>query len=461
MMTIYTSCSMAKQDIPLEILVKQRLEDDIWWLEYVGPFTLFRVPANIREGNKSLYEPRMVSIGPYYYHLRMNRLRTMEDQKWRLLRSFLFRNSELCVETCIKAMRSIEKNVRQSYSEYIALGEDEFIQMLLLDGCFILEIFFKWLSEDPDILFQGGWGPTTIFSDLLLFENQIPFVVIERLYDIVMTGETKNNRDAFLSLLARFLMDEEPSSLTFPMKLSENVHHLLDLYHQFLIVPSLCEVETKHDPTALLLWKQKLIRWITPSPDKQGTKRPPRQIPCTTNLHEAGVKFRKNQSPKNLFDVKFCRGGILEIPPLQIDSNKKALLTNLVALEKHKTWGNQTVTSYVALMNSLINTKEDVAVLQHAGVIHNLLSSQQEAAVFFNQLGDGTSFDSMNHHFAKLFRNVQLYYDSNWNRSWARLINDYFHSPWAVISVIAAVILLGLSALQTFYTVYPYYVRPK
>ncbi|KAJ4749000.1 hypothetical protein LUZ62_083405 [Rhynchospora pubera] len=445
-------------EIPLEVLIKQRLEEDTWWIEYVGPFTIFRVPANIREANRSLYEPRMVSIGPYYHHLRKDRLRAMEDQKWRLLRSFLCRNSEHRVEAYVKAVRSLEKDARQSYSEFISLGQDEFVQMLLLDGCFILELFFKWLNEDPDILFKEGWGPTTIFSDLLLFENQIPFFIIEKLYDIVVAGEVGSSRDAFLSLLAKFLMDEEPShpsSVTWP----ERIHHLLDLHHRFLIVPSLCREEKHHDPTALPLWKQRLIHWITPRPDQRGVKRPPRQIPCATELYEAGVKFRKKQSPKNLFDVKFSQG-TLEIPPLQIDSNKKALLTNLVALERHKTWGDQTVTSYVALMDSLINTKEDVALLQHAGVIHNMLSSHQEAAVFFNRLGDGTSFDTMNHHFAKLFRNVQLYYDSNWNRSWARLIHDYFNSPWAVISVIAGMILLGLSALQTFYTVYPYY-RPR
>jgi Plant protein of unknown function len=447
---------MEKVDIPLEVLVKQRLEEDTWWIEYVGPFTIFRVPANIREANKSLYQPRMVSIGPYYYYLRKDRLRAMEDQKWRLLRSFLCRNSELRVETCIKAVRSIEKSVRQSYSEYIALGQDEFVQMLLLDGCFVLELFFKWLNEDPDVLFKEGWGPTTILSDLLLFENQIPFSVIEKLYDMVLTGEAENNRDTFLSLLAKFLMDEEPSH-TSPVSWPEKIHHLLDLYHQFLVEPGLSQEETKHDPAVLPLWKQRLVHWITPRPDQRGAKRPLRQIPCAIELHEAGVKFRKKQSPKNSFDVKFGRG-ILEIPPLQIDSNKKALLTNLVALEKHKTWGDQTVTSYVALMDSLINTKEDVALLQHAGVIHNMLSSHQEAAVFFNRLGDGTSFDSMNHHYAKLFRHVQLYYDSNWNKSWARLIHDYFNSPWAIISVIAAIILLALSALQTFYTVYPYYV---
>ncbi|KAF3342036.1 hypothetical protein FCM35_KLT00674 [Carex littledalei] len=242
--------------------------------------------------------------------------------------------------------------------------------------------------------------------------------------------------------------------MAWPMK----IDHLLDLYHEFLILCGLHQEETEHDPTALPPWKQQLIQWITPRAYQQDATRPPRQIPCATDLQEAGVKFRKKQLPKNPFDVQFSRGGILEIPLLQINTNKKALLTNLVELEKHMTGDNQTVTSYVALMDSLINTKEDVALLQQAGVIHNMLSTHQEAAIFFNQLGDSRSlYDTNNNKFGELFIRVQQYYDSNWNRSWACLIHDYFNSPWAVMSVIAAVILLSLSTLQSFYTVYSYY----
>lgn len=46
-------------------------------------FTIFRVPAYIRESNRSAYEPRMVSIGPYYHDAAA--LRLMEDHKWRFL----------------------------------------------------------------------------------------------------------------------------------------------------------------------------------------------------------------------------------------------------------------------------------------------------------------------------------------------------------------------------------------
>ncbi|KAJ1692736.1 hypothetical protein LUZ63_009434 [Rhynchospora breviuscula] len=433
--------------------------------EHMESSIISRLPENISQAD--LYKPRMVSIGPYYHSDNYN------SHKWRFLESFLSRSSESLVNY-IEEVVSLKRDARKCYSANFSLDQFEFVEMLLLDGCFILELFFKWLNEDPDVLFTESWGLRMILSDLLLIENQIPFFVIERLFHKVMAGEAKNRRNAFLNLLARFLMnDQEPSHTSLEIW-PEKIYHLLHLYHYFLIVPNLSQEGKKegekYEQTTSPLWKQRLTEWSldptaqrptqwSPTADQWGAKRPPRQIPGAVELYEAGVKFKRNSSFKNLFDVKFGRG-ILEIPPLQIDSIKKIILANLVALERDKSWGDHTVTSYAALMDSLINTKEDVTLLQHAGVIHNKLSSHQEAAVFFNQLGDYFSIDNVNPYFVELFKNVQLYYDSSWNQSRARLMHDYFSSPWAIISVIAGVILLSLTIVQTFFTVYPYY-RPS
>ncbi|KAJ1704664.1 hypothetical protein LUZ63_004443 [Rhynchospora breviuscula] len=444
-----------EREASLEITLKQRLQEDLCWMDYIsGSFTIFRIPTNVRESNKDLYEPRMVSIGPYYNDHRRKRLKSIEDQKWRLFRSFLGRNTAADVESYVRSVKSLEDRARQCYSECVDLRSDEFVQMLLFDGCFILELFYKWLCDNPDSLFKEGWGPSTIISDLLLFENQIPFFVIEKLHNIVQ-GETSYNRDVFLSRLAGFLTDEQPSQPPRKMAWPETINHLLDLYHYF-IVPTRHLQNSHTTPDSPGLWKRRLMHWITPRTNQMHVTRPPRQVPCATDLYETAIKFTKKRSPEDLFDVTFERG-VLQIPPLKIDSNQKTLFTNLIALEKHKADGRQIVTSYVALMDSLINTKEDVALLQRFGVIHNMLSSHQEAAIFFNNLGDGASFDYGNHYFADLFTIIQQHHDSNWNRSWARLLHDYFNSPWAVISVVAAMILLGLSTLQTIFTVYPYF----
>ncbi|KAG2589437.1 UPF0481 protein At3g47200-like [Panicum virgatum] len=101
------------------------------------PFTIFRIPAYIRERNRTAYEPRMVSIGPYYHGAAT--LRSMEDHKWRFLNHLLSRNPKVSSSVLIQEMRSLEATARACYSERpAALDSDDFVRMLLLDGSFIL-----------------------------------------------------------------------------------------------------------------------------------------------------------------------------------------------------------------------------------------------------------------------------------------------------------------------------------
>ncbi|KAJ3708938.1 hypothetical protein LUZ61_012643 [Rhynchospora tenuis] len=121
--------------------------------------TIFPIPANVRESSKGLYEPRMVSIGPYYYNNRRNRLKSIEDQKLRLFRNFIGRNTEVDVESYVRAVMSLEKQARQCYSEYFDLESDEFVKILLFDGRFILELFYKWLCDNPSVQWVGVRQP--------------------------------------------------------------------------------------------------------------------------------------------------------------------------------------------------------------------------------------------------------------------------------------------------------------
>jgi hypothetical protein len=56
-------------------------------------------------------------------------------------------------------------------------------------------------------------------------------------------------------------------------------------------------------------------------------------------------------------------------------------------------------------------------------------------------------------------RQVNGYFRQPWNMWRANLIHTYFRSPWAFLSLAAAVFLLVMTIMQTVYTVMPYY-RP-
>ncbi|KAL0294317.1 UNVERIFIED_CONTAM: hypothetical protein Sangu_2518500 [Sesamum angustifolium] len=58
------------------------------------------------------------------------------------------------------------------------------------------------------------------------------------------------------------------------------------------------------------------------------------------------------------------------------------------------------------------------------------------------------------------FADVNKHYRRRTKKWVAKLWRDYFNSPWSILKFLAAVALLALAFLQTFYTVYSYY-NPK
>jgi hypothetical protein len=120
---------------------------------------IFRVHTQLRNVNEKAYEPQLLAIGPY--HRGKGGLRQMEEHKLGYLQQLLQRRNESSVERYIKAMRELEGRARRCYAEPISLTTDEFVEMMLLDGCFIIELFRKWakeeLRDECDPIFRLDW----------------------------------------------------------------------------------------------------------------------------------------------------------------------------------------------------------------------------------------------------------------------------------------------------------------
>nr|AGT16060.1 Protein of unknown function DUF247 [Saccharum hybrid cultivar R570] len=389
------------------------------------PFTIFRVPAYVRESNPTVYEPRMVSIGPYYHG--DVALRAMEDHKWRYLHDLLSRNTAVSSSLLIKEMRSMESRARACYSERPALESDEFVRMLLLDASFILEFFFKWHTKCPDKLCDVGWGRTLITTDLLLLENQIPFFVVEKLYDVIVAGAQGGSRENLFNLFLEYMMN--PKDLIALPSVTCDVHHLLHLHYESAVPKR------------------------PPEPSKV------RVTPRATEMSAAGVTFirRRRSKARDMYDVAFDGGrGVMEIPAMVIDDMKRPLLINLIAFEQSQ--GREeagVVTSYVSLMGMLVRTSQDVELLRRCGILENLLADDDEAARFFSHLGDGGVMNYERQVFSGLYQDVQRYCGSWWHRNRASLRRDYFGSPWSAISFVVAGLLIALTTTQTYFTVFP------
>ncbi|KAJ3709177.1 hypothetical protein LUZ61_012882 [Rhynchospora tenuis] len=413
------------------------------------PVTIYRVPASFREKRKTLYEPRMVSIGPYYRG--REELRAMEEHKWWCLRDFMSRKPEIGLDIYLQEIRKLESQARQCYSESVNLGTDEFVLMLLLDGCFILEYFLKHEDKETDVLCDVGWGGPTIISDLFLLENQIPFFIIHKLASFLSDLKDCNSCEDGCDMVHNLSALLPYQEMLMPPEVScDNIHHLLHLYYICLIPKP--HTEHSHHPAM-----KRSLSWLwmrVPQQSRQGKVSQSSSviIPCAAELHDSGVKFKRNSSP-HLFDITFNKG-VMEMPLLVVDNTIRAIFTNIVAFEQSQISKSRIFTSYVVLWNMLVDTARDVSLLEHCGILELVQHNEEQAADFFNELADCWTMDYDDHYYANLFLHLQKYCSSTWNRSRARLMQDYFNNPWSSISVVAAVILLILTVIQTYYTVY-------
>lgn len=477
------------RDDPLASSIQRKLDKVSYQLPTAKrQITIFRLPSYIRERNKNFYEPRIVSIGPY--HRRRADLKCMEGQKKQYLQQMLSENPDVTLDDYLGVLRKLEPEARRCYYENIEMDSDEFLEMLLFDACFIIQLAVNWSFPDYDIVQNVSWNVPLIKTDLLMLENQIPFFVLRCVFDLYSTrdedtstlispssdvsmsggtefdkaslGEDSEPEKASLfDVLVTFLQHNEEFSVP------EGDHyydHLLDFYYQ-------CYMRTQGFPTKPRK-KFRLFEILRPkkafplvSSIKRLTmrrrlhmiaqQRKPRMIPCATELQEAGITFKKAEI-KSIFSVQFSHG-VLRIPYMSVEEATRPQIMNLIAFEQCSGQEDKPLTSYAVFMDCIVNTQRDMLILQQKGIIENKLANEKAAAEFFNQLRYCCYPDYEKHHLAELFQNVKTFCDSSWQKNRAKLYRDYFSNPWSIISFIAAIVLLLLTFVQTLFTVMSYY----
>ncbi|XP_066326689.1 UPF0481 protein At3g47200-like [Miscanthus floridulus] len=416
------------------------------------PLTIFRVAGPMRERNRHLYDPQMISIGPFHRGGGRH-LAAMEAHKWRYLRDILARPGGATLATYARAARAMEARARRRYAEPVALPAAEFAEMLLLDGCFVVEFFLKGQESEEDALINATWAMQNVYNDILLLENQLPFFVLERFYDLATGGL---GRDYFVTnVLVNYLTvnisagPRDPESTRPP---DGEIHHLLHLYYHWFLPP---EDRLGSGSGATSKSEDEALEEMT-SKSMDDDERTPCLLPPASELQDSGVTFRAKKSPRSMVDVTFDRrGGTLEIPAVESYTNQ-ATFANLLAYEQSRgRWELQRLVSYVLLMASVVDARRDVEVLQRAGVF---VGGDEETAAFYAHLGElCPPPEFVNNYYAGLFRDVREYCGRSWNRHRAVLVHDYFSNPWTCMSAAAAVFLLVLTVVQTIYTVLPYY----
>uniref|UniRef100_A0A0E0PH33 Uncharacterized protein n=1 Tax=Oryza rufipogon TaxID=4529 RepID=A0A0E0PH33_ORYRU len=213
-----------------------------------------RVPAHLRDANADAYTPRFVAVGPLHRG-DARRLGAGERLKMAYLHSLISRGHSdqarqlAVIEEYIRAVAAREREARAFYSEDVDMYAEEFIMMLVLDGCFIIEHLVNVaIGRDEPSLHATPFAPVQLSVDLILAENQIPFFVLVdlvRITDLPEFASTGHPPPVLIvKLVLYYLAGEKGRDMVGDaLPPAEGVSHILHLLHAMIVA-----ARTKWEP---------------------------------------------------------------------------------------------------------------------------------------------------------------------------------------------------------------------
>ncbi|KAI6670688.1 hypothetical protein NL676_005573 [Syzygium grande] len=254
---------------------------------------VYQVPAFDADLNRRAYQPQVVSFGPYHHG--EDHLRPMEEHKHRALLHFL-EQSKKPLRAFLESLREVSWDLEECYDELDPKWKDgggegaagRFLELMFTDGCFMLEILRTatqavddYVPDDPIFSNHGKFYIMQyIRRDMLMLENQLPMLVLDRLVAVESDGEKD------IEFINRLILNfcSPGTSIT----RMGNCPHVLDVFRKSMLMKPKMKVQhelgnTGHDEG------EKIIRSVT-------------------ELDEAGIRFKKSTRPTALRTSPFPTG---------------------------------------------------------------------------------------------------------------------------------------------------------
>ncbi|KAK6260902.1 hypothetical protein SCA6_015376 [Theobroma cacao] len=395
----------------------QYLEIDIPNFEPAPECCIYKVPRRFREANQKAYTPQLISIGPI--HRRNKNLAPMERQKQKYYNKFCQRISKKTLEKFKSFIQEHVSCICRCYDIDFAFNTElevlDFEKMILCDAVFIIELFLKNYDRVDESLFKKEWLKVELHLDLRLLENQLPFFVLEALYNLAFAA---SNYPSFFHLTCLYFGLKKDETID-----KEGIKHFIDLTRSILVknCPSNSVERIDHMYNA-------------------------------TMLYDAGVKFEaigvdgEDSVLDDLLNVKF-KEGVLQIPCFYVDAETETWFRNLMAFEQCHYPDEPYFCSYIVLLDHLIENEKDVDLLVKERIIFNQMGNSAAVETMINNLQKGVA--SLTTCYDKLAKDLNEYHDNSFHRAKATLKHVYFNDLWRGTATVAAFIVVVLTLIQT------------
>ncbi|XP_075646857.1 UPF0481 protein At3g47200-like isoform X2 [Castanea sativa] len=406
---------------------------------------IYKVPKRLRKINEQAYTPKLISIGPVHHN--KDELKDMQMVKERYFKAFFSRPCRGQKEFA----RIIEDNyekICECYAPEIPLRteNENFVKMVLLDSIFIIELFIRsHRNEDvEDYILSIPWLTDGIRQDLILLENQVPFFILDELYQEFATFA--GYQASFLTLACKYFFNSEEEICD-----KKKVKHFTDLQRYFFQRPDQNPgdpIEHRHSATKLEM--AGLIFQTEKGPEKKRSL--------------LDVQIKKGNNFSEIFPCFNCswllhclpcmkKVPLLErmqtrlvVPHLVVDNKTEDVFRNLMALEQFHYPTEAYICNYVLLLDFLINNKDDVELLVEEGIIVNSLGSNEAVADMVNKLGHEIVEKKSYYH--DVAEDLNKYYRNWWNQNMASLKTVYFRDIWRGTATVVGIIVLVVTVMN-------------
>nr|XP_015900582.2 UPF0481 protein At3g47200-like [Ziziphus jujuba var. spinosa] len=468
------------------------------------------------ESNEDCYDPMVVSIGPYHHGKpQLQEIENLKTKLTKQFVADISGEPIHALYDKVKEV-AMEARGYYDCREMEADGEDmaKFTRMMFLDGCFILQYIYLMIDEGRRTkIGMKNHLVAFVQRDLFLLENQLPYIVLEALMSMRFEDgdEGKAMIDKFIkqtqslpppqtSIFNRNFQFRSSSSSSSKSKQKasaksspgqappkspggtkaaadltdrrggsaepgeapkssdtkvvadtqaeprQQVHvHLLDIRRKsFVSVPERLNAERgKNSKSESEKSKARTHEWYSYRSAKE--------------LKTVGIRFKASESVSFSdvhFASRFLLSGELKLPPLTVDDSTKSLLLNMVAFEMSPDGPDDfCVTSYICLMDSLLDHVEDVIELRNRDILMNYLGSDQQVADLFNDISKNLVPHPHVYHEVKY--RIEEHYKNRvkiWMADW---LHTHFSSPWTVLAFVGAIFAIILSLIQTYLAANP------
>ncbi|KAK8470392.1 hypothetical protein PHAVU_004G134500 [Phaseolus vulgaris] len=349
-----------------------------------------------------------------------------------------------------------------------------------------------------------------IIRDILMVENQIPTYSLLKILVLQSSEPPHLVHDYLGSMLLSFCRQHSPLNLTHVPTCSEAVskhHHVLDLMYHLVVsnaekpetpipvqsqgtsvsqksstseaitisfkkvkcaltwtlnsmkklkdvnIPLVKPIKRHLDP---VLKVSSQLKTLSSHPKLSGEEEEAPlvvKIPCVRELHSVGVFFQPLEGGNMAieFDEKM---GILYLPVLKLDVNSEVIMRNLVAYEALTKPDFLIFTRYTELMRGIVDTVEDVKLLMKAGIIESSSSlSVQETEELFNGMSKSIG-PTKTQKLDETIKKVNKYYQCRRKINFFRVLTEYVYKSWKFFTLLATFVLLAMTAIETFCSVY-------